>query len=106
MNRSIAIKNILLLSILSLCFSFSAFAQENRTSTAHIGLLYPISTHGTNAGLYTNTFSLHAIAGLSAAEKGVAISGFSLLIKDKVEGVQIKFSRRSSGCRCNQHYQT
>ena len=89
MNKSIAIKNVLLLSILSLCFSVYTFAQENRTSAAHIGLIYPISTHGTNAGLYTNTFSLHAIAGLSAAEKGVAISGFSLLIKDKAEGVQI-----------------
>jgi hypothetical protein len=83
------IKRALLSAILFLCFSITTFAQENRTSVAHIGLLYPLSTNGRHAGSYTNSFSLHAIAGLSAVEKGLAISGVALMIKEKASGVQI-----------------
>jgi len=81
---------IFMLNFFFLCFSITAFAQtEERTSVAHIGLIYPLSTNGKNAADYTNMFSLHAIAGLSKAETGVAISGISLLIKDSAKGVQI-----------------
>lgn len=72
-----------------LLFSISSFAQESHSSVAHIGLIYPVSTNGKNAGSYTNAFSLHAIAGLSKAETGVAISGVSLLIKDSAKGVLV-----------------
>ncbi|MCF2444961.1 hypothetical protein L0657_13415 [Dyadobacter sp. CY345] len=78
-----------LLSLFTFSFSTTTFAQEERTSIAHVGLIYPLSTNGKNAGQYTNKFSLHAIAGLSKAETGVAISGIALLVKDSVRGVQI-----------------
>ena len=81
---------IFMLSFFSLCFPVTALAQsEERTSVAHIGFIYPLSTNGKNAADYSNLFSLHAIAGLSKSETGVAISGISLLIKDKAKGLQI-----------------
>lgn len=90
MNKYVNILvSFLLLSLFSFSFSVSTFAQEERTSIGHIGLIYPLSTNGKNADQYTNKFSLHAIAGLSKAETGVAISGIALLVKDSVTGVQI-----------------
>jgi hydrogenase/urease accessory protein HupE len=70
-------------------FSSGSNAQDSHTSAAHVGFFYPVSTHGKNAGLYTNAFSLHAIAGVSRGETGVAISGVNLLIKDSAKGVQV-----------------
>ena len=82
--------SVFMLSFFSFCLSITAFSQaKQQTSVAHVGLIYPLSTNGKNAADYTNLFSLHAIAGLSKAETGVAISGIALLIKDKAKGVQI-----------------
>jgi len=79
-----------MLSFSSFSLSTTAFSQvEQRTSVAHIGLIYPLSTNGKNAGEYSNLFSLHTIAGLSKAETGVAISGVALLIKGNAKGLQI-----------------
>jgi hypothetical protein len=54
---------------------------------AHVGLVYPLSTNGRQAKEYSNSFSLHAIAGVSGAETGIALSGFALIIKDSVSGL-------------------
>jgi len=90
MNKfSDIIKSTLLLTIFSLWFSFTVMGQEEKTSPAHVGFIYPLSTNGKDAAAYTNAFSLHAIAGLSKAETGTAIAGVSLLIKDQAKGVQI-----------------
>lgn len=91
MNKfSDIVVSIAVLSFFFLCFPNTVFAQDaERTSAAHVGLIYPLSTNGKSAGAYTNQFSLHAIAGLSKAETGVAISGVALLIKDHAKGVQI-----------------
>ncbi|HTI10490.1 MAG TPA: hypothetical protein VL832_18105 [Puia sp.] len=64
------------------------FAQ---TTEEHynVGLTYPISSNGTRAKQYTNTFSLNAAVGLSASEKGLSIAGFSNIIFDSAAGVQI-----------------
>ena len=53
-----------------------AIAQME-SSAVHLGLIYPISTHGASAREYSNIFSLHAIAGVSGEEHGAAISGFT-----------------------------
>ncbi|WP_229216379.1 hypothetical protein [Dyadobacter sp. 3J3] len=55
----------------------------------HIGLIYPISSNGLNAGEFTNKFSLHAISGISKNETGVAIAGVATVIKENAKGVQI-----------------
>lgn len=55
---------------------------------AHVGLVYPLSTNGRQAKEYSNNFSLHAIAGVSGAETGIALSGFALVIKDSASGLQ------------------
>ncbi len=65
----------------------TTMAQEHQK--AHIGLVYPISTNGTNAASISNTISLHALAGLSAGEDGVAISGLSTIIKGNQSGAVV-----------------
>lgn len=61
-----------------------AAAQEHQK--AHIGLVYPLSTNGTNAANVSNTISLHALLGLSGGEDGVALSGLSTIIKGDQHG--------------------
>ena len=63
------------------------FAQKERP--AHLGFIYPISTNGIEAVDYTNNFSLHALAGLSGGESGVAIYGLGGMIKGNATGFQV-----------------
>ncbi|MFY0254045.1 hypothetical protein ACDQ55_08850 [Chitinophaga sp. 30R24] len=69
-------------------FFFTGYVQA-QTSMAHVGLVYPWSTNGKNAGNYTNHFSLHLIAGVSKAETGVAIAGGANIIRERASGVEI-----------------
>ncbi|MCF2488718.1 hypothetical protein [Dyadobacter sp. CY347] len=69
--------------------SFVSFGQNDTTSVVHVGFIYPLSTNGKNAASYTNRFSLHAIAGLSKSETGVAISGAANLINQDASGLQV-----------------
>lgn len=69
--------------------SFNTFAQSEQSQKIHIGLLYPLSTNGTNAGNISNDFSLHAITGLSKDENHLAIYGFAGVVKNNVNGVQL-----------------
>ena len=62
----------------------SAAAQENRP--AHLGLVYPLSTNGIDAASYSNNFSVHAIAGLSGGESGLALYGIGGIIKGNGKG--------------------
>ncbi|WP_028298550.1 hypothetical protein [Olivibacter sitiensis] len=77
---------------LSLGLLFSAMllpqskGQENRI--VHLGLLYPLSTNGTQALQLSNTFSFHAIGGLSAGEKALALYGVAGIIKGPAQGLQ------------------
>src|SRR5690606_32482735 len=64
---------------------FCANAQEKMP--AHIGLVYPISTHGFKAPEYTNNLSLHAISGVSGGEMGVAMYGVAGIIKGDGKGL-------------------
>jgi len=67
-----------------LATGLSANAQ---TDKVHLGVIYPVSTHGTHAPLDTNNFSFHALAGVSAEERGLAFAGLSLVVKNNVKGV-------------------
>ncbi|NBA88897.1 hypothetical protein GVN16_24190 [Emticicia sp. CRIBPO] len=81
-----------LLIITGICFlisisSVSIFAQAVRS--AHVGLVYPLSTNGVSAPEISNAFSLHAISGVSKNEQSVAIAGVASIVKEHVRGVQI-----------------
>jgi hypothetical protein len=69
--------------------TFPLSAQEIKKQPAHIGFTYPISSNGKQAALYSNTFSMHALIGVSRCETGVAIAGLSLVIKDSAGGLQM-----------------
>lgn len=78
-------KRIVLTAVLTTTI-FSLFAQEN--SPAHVGIIYPLSTHGGKAAEYTNNVSLHAIAGLSGGEKDLALYGVAGIIRGNATGLQ------------------
>lgn len=69
--------------------SFNAFSQQDKPSAMHLGLAYPLSTHGVLAKQYTNDFSLHAIYGISGGEKSFVLSGIGTSVFGYAEGVQI-----------------
>lgn len=70
--------------------SFNAFSQQqNKQAAMHVGLAYPLSTHGTSAKQYTNEFSFHAIYGISGGEKSFILSGIGTSVCGNAEGVQI-----------------
>lgn len=68
---------------------FSLQAQDRKRTKVHIGLVYPVSSNGSKAGLDTNNLSLNLIAGLSAAEEGVAVAGLSNIVRDHSKGILI-----------------
>jgi hypothetical protein len=69
--------------------TMSSFAQDKKQSRANIGLLYPLSSNWTHAASDTNNFSLNLIAGVSAAEHGVAFAGFSNIVRHNTKGLQM-----------------
>lgn len=72
-------------TISALIFSKSSRAQS--ADKAHLGIVYPISTHGNHAPQDTNTFSFHLLSGISAAEKGIAFAGLTNVVKHHTEGI-------------------
>ncbi|SFB37887.1 hypothetical protein [Algoriphagus aquimarinus] len=72
-----------------LFFTFISISYAQEKSPAHLGLFYPISTHGTEAVHFTNNFSLHLLTGLSGGENGAAIYGLAGMVKGDVRGAQI-----------------
>lgn len=75
-----------LLTIIS--FTIKVLGQSN-FRPAHVGIVYPLSTNGTQAASYVNHFSLHVIAGLSKGETGAAIAGVSNIIKESSSGAAV-----------------
>ncbi|RZK38394.1 MAG: hypothetical protein EOO90_22440 [Pedobacter sp.] len=64
----------------------------------HFGLIYPLSTNGVHAPLDTNNLSIHLLAGVSAAEKGLTIAGFSNFVRYDAVGSQFAgFSNHIGG---------
>lgn len=80
------ILNILTGSVLC-CTSFTSLAQL--PGKIHFGLIYPLSTNGSQAPLDTNHLSIHLLAGVSAAERGLAVAGFSNYVRKDVKGTLI-----------------
>ncbi|PYF76840.1 hypothetical protein [Pedobacter nutrimenti] len=74
------------------------YAQSHKRSRIHIGLVYPLSSNGSNAARDTNDLSLNLIAGVSAAERGPAIAGVSNIIHHDATSVTIAgFSNHLGG---------
>lgn len=76
---------------LPLLFSPQLFAQHqpSKTSVAHIGLIYPLSSNGRIAAEYSNPFSLHGLIGVSGQETGLAMAGVGLSIHGAAQGLQL-----------------
>lgn len=66
-----------------------AQVKEQERPRAHIGFIYPVSTNGTKASEYTNTFSFHALGGVSKNEKGFALSGLGNVVVNDARGMQL-----------------
>ena len=62
----------------------SAQHQPSKTSVAHIGLIYPLSSNGRLAAEYSNPFSLHGLIGVSGAETPEAYNSLAFIIKREV----------------------
>lgn len=87
MKRKELLRRTVVLGIIAMFLPFGfSWGQEN--SPAHIGIIYPLSTHGSSAAAYTNNISLHAIAGLSGGEKGFALYGAAGVVKGSASGFQ------------------
>lgn len=87
-KRFLYLKYIISGVILSLTI-FTTQAQDRKRTKVHVGLVYPVSSNGTKAGLDTNNLSLNILAGVSAAEEGVALAGISNIVKDHSKGVLV-----------------
>ncbi len=88
-----------ILSAAILLLSFTASAQNKLLhSPAHIGFVYPLSTHGTYARDYSNAFSIHALVGVSGAEEAFCASGISNIIYNNAKGFTVAgFSNHIGG---------
>lgn len=65
------------------------YAQNSDRAKTNIGLIYPLSSNWTSSPRDTNSFSLNLIAGVSAAERGITIAGFSNIIHNDARGLQV-----------------
>lgn len=62
--------------------------NNSKGGGVHIGFIYPVSTHGTQAAKYTNSFSFHVLGGLSRNETGFTLSGLGNVIQGNASGAQ------------------
>lgn len=69
-------------------FSKIASAPVESTKPYHIGLIYPLSNHGTAAGKYVNRLSLHLLVGYAAGLEGLEASAIGNIEHDYVQGAQ------------------
>lgn len=86
MRKFLKDKSVISSFTLFLLATSTIIAQEN--SPAHVGIVYPLSTHGSKAADYKNNISLHALAGLSGGENGFALYGVAGIIKGDATGFQ------------------
>lgn len=83
------LKSVFIFILAITLYSGDALAQTDSIRPVHVGLVYPISSNGTKAGDYTNRFSLHAIAGLSANETAFSMSGAATIVRNNAAGALI-----------------
>ncbi len=75
--------------LLLCCFAIVASAQNSDKRPAHIGLVFPLSTNGTDAATFSNGGSFHVLAGLSRNEEAFCLAGLSSVVKENADGVMI-----------------
>ena len=90
MKRQISILMVLIFA------GINTFAQQS-SKKINIGLVPPLSSNWTTASKDTNSFSLNAIAGVSAAETGFAVAGFANFVRNNADGVLIAGFMNTSG---------
>jgi hypothetical protein len=82
-----------LLPILLLFTHYLSFTQDTSkqelSSNFHLGIIYPLSSNGSNAPNITNKLSLHFIGGISAGEQAFCLSGFGHVTLGEASGMQI-----------------
>jgi hypothetical protein len=88
-------KQILILTLL-LLMGMGTFAQQT-PHKINIGLVPPLSSNGSAAATDTNSFSLNAIAGVSAAETGLAVAGFANIVRYNADGVLVAGFMNTAG---------
>ncbi len=71
------------------CFLIVASAQELKPRPAHVGIIYPLSTNGTDAPECSNRFSLHLISGVSRNETAFCLSGISGVVRQNAQGLML-----------------
>lgn len=83
----------IVLGIFVLCTSHvsrqAVDSPQERKSSVHISFIPPLSTNGTRAGEYTNTFSLNLLAGISKNEKAFTLEGLTNIIRNNSSGFQL-----------------
>lgn len=95
LTKKITLLKVILFALLLLT-SLNLLAQL--PGKIHLGFIYPLSTNGTHAPLDTNTLSIHLLAGVSAAERGLTFAGFSNFIRKDAIGSQFAgFSNHIGG---------
>ncbi|NML41819.1 hypothetical protein HHL17_31840 [Chitinophaga sp. G-6-1-13] len=87
--RTDTLTRITVLSLLTVISLTVKVLGQSAVRPAHVGIVYPLSTNGTQAAEYTNRFSLHVIAGVSKGEMGAAISGISNIVKGSATGATL-----------------
>jgi hypothetical protein len=70
---------------------FSGASEGDSTGIRpyHLGLIYPLSTNGTQANRYVNRFSAHLLAGTAAGLEGFEFAGIGNVEKNYVKGFQL-----------------
>src|SRR4051812_21984313 len=76
-----------LVIIIALGQSFAALSQQKERGF-NLGFVYPLSVQGIHSKEYSNVFSVHALVGLSRAEKGFTAGGFGNMILEDADGFQ------------------
>jgi hypothetical protein len=92
MTRYLISKGLLWLisaALLFFCFSIVSNAQDTLKRPAHIGLIYPLSSNGTQAATVENGFSFHVLAGVSLQEDAFCLSGLSSIVTGNADGAII-----------------
>jgi hypothetical protein len=80
--------------------AFTGFAQDKERGF-NLGFVYPLSVHGIHSKEYTNVFSLHALVGLSLAERGFTVGGFGNMVLSDADGFQVAGFYNLFGGRAN-----
>jgi hypothetical protein len=100
MNKSRKYALHLLFSAIALSCSVAGFAQDKERGF-NVGFVYPLSVQGVHSKEYSNIFSLHALVGLSLAERGFTVGGFGNMVLSDADGFQVAGFYNLIGGRAN-----